>query len=61
MTPMLTHGGNITVNPLGVPSTCLCMYSAPGTEGLAKNVHQKYTLGVHKRNHAEAPERIRDC
>jgi hypothetical protein len=33
--------------------------SASRTKGVAENVHQKYTLGVHQRNHASPSQRIR--
>ena len=59
MTPMITHGGNITVNPLGVPSIFFFLFSATITKSLAKNVYQKYTLGVHQLNHDAIIKRIR--
>ncbi len=49
MTPMLSGSGNITVNPLGVPSKLSFKLSASWKQSLAKNVYQQYTLGVHQR------------
>jgi hypothetical protein len=46
MTPMLTGGGNITVNPLGVPSNFFAIKCAPKTKSGKKCLSTIYLRNV---------------